>query len=110
MRCPACNQTDAYYGFMGWNCMNLLCEHFKNGRSQAINSQPATKEFRVGDRVNFDLGYLMFRIFGGIYIRQGEIKSIHLKDDGSKDFTIEYVDDDGRYVTIQAFEDTISHI
>jgi len=110
MRCPSCNQTDAFYGFMGWNCMNILCEHFKNGRSSAINSQPATKEFQINDQVLIDVGYLMYNDFSGSLKIAGIIKNIYSRDDGSKTFRCEYTDTDGRFATLIAFEDTISHL
>jgi hypothetical protein len=31
MNCPECGFSDYFYGFMGHNCLNAKCRHYKNG-------------------------------------------------------------------------------
>jgi len=61
MYCPTCNHNDFFVNFLGPDCLNPKCRHFKYGSKNGVSAldlqaRKSTKPFQVGAYVLFDRG------------------------------------------------------
>lgn len=77
MNCPTCGTSDFFVNFLGPDCLNLKCKHFKNGSKNGMSivelaAQKAKKyegrSFQFGDTVMADVGGIVHMKANGILV------------------------------------------